>query len=403
MVSLTRAQFKRKIQSIYPAKFEQFVADLWRARGWNTRVTTDGSDRGVDVIATKTAPFHQKQVIQAKRYSSDNPVGSPQIQQYASLRQQEDADSVIVVTSGRFTEQAEKLARQLNVKLVDADSLYSIIESEELNNVVSEYISTDGLGTETHSEPTYTDTTSLETSLSSGTAKSQSTIRVRTVLIGIAIMSAILLFGFAGDLISMFPQDAPDVGAGAGNESVATQTATLTPSPESINTPAQPTSTATTAKSTPIPSVSAVCPTFPDDTTAQNVRPLATVALDNDWEITDSNGVSGLDGKMESVYITTYKTPSDTFVFLEIYKWKSETITQREANSSYENDSNFQVWMVRGEYSFAVQVYEKNKNGEIILLGDDAVEPAEAILSNVGGVSTEVGMDCVNRTANINV
>lgn len=106
---------------------------------------------------------------------------------------------------------------------------------------------------------------------------------------------------------------------------------------------------------------------------------------------------------MESVYITTYKTPSDTFVFLEIYKWKSETITQREANSSYENDSNFQVWMVRGEYSFAVQVYEKNKNGEIILLGDDAVEPAEAILSNVGGVSTEVGMDCVNRTANINV
>lgn len=123
----------------------------------------------------------------------------------------------------------------------------------------------------------------------------------------------------------------------------------------------------------------------------------------NDWEITDSNGVSGLDGKMESVYITTYKTPSDTFVFLEIYKWKSETITQREANSSYENDSNFQVWMVRGEYSFAVQVYEKNKNGEIILLGDDAVEPAEAILSNVGGVSTEVGMDCVNRTANINV
>lgn len=402
MVSLTRAQFKRKVQSIDPARFEQFVADLWRARGWNTRVTNDGSDRGVDVIATKTEPFQQKQVIQAKRYSSDNPVGSPQIQQYASLRQQEDADSVIVVTSGRFTEQAEKLARQLKVKLVDADSLYSIMESEELNTVVSEYISTDDLGTESHSEPTYTDTTSSETSLSSDTAESQSTIRTGTMLIGIGVIGAILLFGVAGALISMSPQDVPDVGAGAGNESVATQTATPTPSSASTNTPAQTMSPTTTAKSTPTPSISAVCPTLPD-TTAQNVRPHISMTLDYDWENTDSSSLSGLDGRMESLYTTTYRTPSDTFVFVEIYKWESEVVAQREANSVYENDSNFQVWMFMSEYSFAVQVYQKDETGEIILLGDDAVEPAKTILSNVGGTSADLGMECVNRTANINV
>jgi len=139
----TQSTFKRELQSVDPSVFEQFVADVWDARGWNTRVTRDSTDRGVDVIATQRTPFRQKHVIQAKRYSDSNPVGSPELQQYASLRRQEDADVVIVVTSGRFSEQAKSVARDLNVKLVDGGDLYNLISSDNLSSITDEYLDTD--------------------------------------------------------------------------------------------------------------------------------------------------------------------------------------------------------------------------------------------------------------------
>jgi Restriction endonuclease len=132
--------FKDELQSVDPSAFEQFVADVWDARGWNTRVTRDSADRGVDVVATQQNPFRQKQIIQAKRYSDTNPVGSPEVQQYASLRQQEDADVVIIVTSGRFSKQATSVARDLNVKLVDGDDLHDIISLQGLSSITDEYL-----------------------------------------------------------------------------------------------------------------------------------------------------------------------------------------------------------------------------------------------------------------------
>jgi hypothetical protein len=168
----TQSTFKRELQSIDPSVFEQFVADVWDARGWNTRVTRDSTDRGVDVIATQQNPFRQKQVIQAKRYSDSNPVGSPEIQQYASLRQQEGADAVIIVTSGRFSKQAESVARDLAVKLVDGDDLYNLVSSEGLSSITDEYLDSDG--EDTDSEPGDEQKQDSDASRSSPTATSAS-------------------------------------------------------------------------------------------------------------------------------------------------------------------------------------------------------------------------------------
>lgn len=168
----TQSTFKRELQSIDPSVFEQFVADVWDARGWNTRVTRDSADRGVDVIATQRTPFRQKHIIQAKRYSDTNPVGSPEVQQYASLRQQEDADAVIVVTSGRFSKQAESVARDLNVKLVDGNDLYNLVSSEGLSSITDEYL--DGGGEDNDSEPDDEQKQDSDASRSSPTATSAS-------------------------------------------------------------------------------------------------------------------------------------------------------------------------------------------------------------------------------------
>jgi tetratricopeptide (TPR) repeat protein len=105
-------------------------------------VTSDGSDGGIDVIAEKTNPIKKKEVIQVKRYDESNPVGRPDIQQYASLRQEEtDVDTVVVVTSSRFTDGAEEVASKLNVKLVNGFRLYNLIEALSAFDLALSYVS----------------------------------------------------------------------------------------------------------------------------------------------------------------------------------------------------------------------------------------------------------------------
>jgi len=128
---------RRRLQNMDPYGFEQFVADVWEHLGWNTRVVGEPGDRGIDVIATDG---ENKQLIQAKRYGPSTTVGSPEVQQYASLRIQEDGvDQVTIVTTGTFSRQAENLAPDLDVILVDGESLLGVLDELEADEVFVEH------------------------------------------------------------------------------------------------------------------------------------------------------------------------------------------------------------------------------------------------------------------------
>jgi restriction system protein len=128
---------RRRLQSMDPYGFEQFVADVWEHLGWTTRVVGEPGDRGIDVIATDG---EDKQLIQAKRYGPSTTVGSPEVQQYASLRIQEDGvDQVTIVTTGTFSRQAENLAPDLDVILVDGENLLGVLEELEAFEVFAEH------------------------------------------------------------------------------------------------------------------------------------------------------------------------------------------------------------------------------------------------------------------------
>ena len=147
-----------RLREMDPYDFEYFVADLWEAQGWDTTVSQASVDQGVDIIATKKNPFPQKQVIQAKRYAKSNTIGSPKVQQYSSLRQQEEgADVSVVVTTSGFSHQAEELAQNLNVKLVDAEGIYRLLRETGRFDLVSNYapipIESAAESTETQEQP----------------------------------------------------------------------------------------------------------------------------------------------------------------------------------------------------------------------------------------------------------
>lgn len=140
-MNLSRNEVLSQLRQIDEYEFEHLVADIWGQRGWETTVTTGSSDRGIDVIAQKSSPFKQKQLIQAKRYSVDNKIGSPDIQQYSSLRQQEnEVDAVVIVTTSSFTSQAQQTAKDLNVKLIDGNDLIEMISELDSLDSLSEFL-----------------------------------------------------------------------------------------------------------------------------------------------------------------------------------------------------------------------------------------------------------------------
>lgn len=141
--SLEKDALKNRLQRMDNYDFEHFVADLWEKQGWDTEVEQQSGDAGVDVRATKTTPYPQKQLIQAKRYKSSTTVGGPDIQQYASLRHQEEGvDAAVIVTTSSFTRSAKERARDLNVKLVDGDKLVSMVNDLDAQHVADKYSDT---------------------------------------------------------------------------------------------------------------------------------------------------------------------------------------------------------------------------------------------------------------------
>jgi hypothetical protein len=118
-----------QLREMDPYEFEELVAKIWERQGWDAEATSCSTDRGVDVIATKEdALENRRHLIQVKRHGENTTVGSEDIQRYASLYQRdEQVDNVFVVTSNRFTSEAEEVAKRRDVSTLNGDELYKML------------------------------------------------------------------------------------------------------------------------------------------------------------------------------------------------------------------------------------------------------------------------------------
>ncbi|MDL0130990.1 restriction endonuclease [Halobacterium salinarum] len=124
----SESAIKDHLQRMDPYKFERLVSELWELQGFEVSLRDGSGDRGIDVEALKEDPFSQKILIQAKRYSDDNKVGSNAVRKYATLYQQvDDVDTVVIVTTAPFTQAAERLAQDLGVKTVAGDAVSRLV------------------------------------------------------------------------------------------------------------------------------------------------------------------------------------------------------------------------------------------------------------------------------------
>ena len=104
----------------------EFVGHLLQQMGYRTRVSPEGPDAGVDIIAHRDELGFEPPIIKVQVKSSDGNIGDPIVSQlYGKVGEREHG---LVVTLGFFTAQARAFERnKSNLRLIDGDQLVELI------------------------------------------------------------------------------------------------------------------------------------------------------------------------------------------------------------------------------------------------------------------------------------
>lgn len=110
-----------RLRSLHPTEFERVVATALGAAGWRLRVVGGAGDEGADLIGKD--PEGRPALVQCKRFSEGNTVGSQTVQMVIGARTIHSTERALIVTTARFTEPARSLARRHGIELVDETSI----------------------------------------------------------------------------------------------------------------------------------------------------------------------------------------------------------------------------------------------------------------------------------------
>lgn len=126
-----------RLKKISPSFFERVVVELLVKMGYGGSRADAGKaigrsgDSGVDGIIKEDKLGLDVVYIQAKRWDN-NPVGRPDVMQFAGALQAQRATKGIFITTSRFTDDAQSYVSQIGSKIV-------LIDGEQLTNLMIEY------------------------------------------------------------------------------------------------------------------------------------------------------------------------------------------------------------------------------------------------------------------------
>ena len=117
---------KMLAQELKGHKFATFVAHLLNLMDYRTRVSPEGPDRGVDIVAHRDELGFEPPIIKVQVKSGEGSIGDPVV---SSLYGKVDANEYgLLVTLGTYTRQAKAFAEnKTNLRLVDGEELVRLI------------------------------------------------------------------------------------------------------------------------------------------------------------------------------------------------------------------------------------------------------------------------------------
>lgn len=125
-IEIARKSLSQKIDELIelsPREFEEYVAELLKHSGYESvELTPYSNDKGLDVIAYQDGV---KFGIQCKRYKGT--VGSPEIQTFLGALSHAKADKGLFITTGMFSFEAEKMASEHPIQLINRIDLAKMV------------------------------------------------------------------------------------------------------------------------------------------------------------------------------------------------------------------------------------------------------------------------------------
>jgi Holliday junction DNA helicase RuvB len=120
--SLPSIDLATKLQKMTGPDFEEFVATVFRGRGYAVELTPGSGDHGIDLLMRKG---HELVAVQCKRWSA--PVGEPVVRDFFGSLINAGAQLGFVVTTSNFTTQAFTFAQGKPLQLLDLDALVELV------------------------------------------------------------------------------------------------------------------------------------------------------------------------------------------------------------------------------------------------------------------------------------
>lgn len=117
---------KTLAQELKGHPFAHFVAHLLNAMGYRTRVSPEGPDGGVDIVAHRDELGFEPPIIKVQVKSTEGSIGDPLVSAlYGKVGTHEHG---LLVTLGTFTAQATAFGRgKSNLRLIDGEELVGLI------------------------------------------------------------------------------------------------------------------------------------------------------------------------------------------------------------------------------------------------------------------------------------
>ena len=117
-----------RIFSLPPYDFEKLTRDLFAKLGFESIVTKQSGDGGVDVVAVNNGViFRGKYLVQCKRYRTSNKVSRPEVTAFFGRVASEPGAKGIFVTSSSFTRGAKEFAQSNGINLIDGEELERLV------------------------------------------------------------------------------------------------------------------------------------------------------------------------------------------------------------------------------------------------------------------------------------
>lgn len=119
---------KRLAQELKGHPFAHFVAQLLNTMGYRTRVSPEGPDGGIDIVAHKDELGFEPPIIKVQVKSTEGSVSDPEVSALSGKVGASPSEFGLLITLGTFTPRAINFAKsKSNLRLIDGEELVELI------------------------------------------------------------------------------------------------------------------------------------------------------------------------------------------------------------------------------------------------------------------------------------